>query len=600
MPEALVDYARHMKSRRRGKNRMRGEEAPTELPKILAVVRSRTGQDFRDYKQDTIIRRIERRMQLLRISRPADYLKHLHENPTEVDALFKELLISVTHFFRDPEAFAALKAQAIPQIVEQREDDTPIRVWVPGCATGEEAYSIAILLLEHMSALGANRLVQIFATDIDEHALQFARAGSYPDSIAADVSAERLERFFFHEGNAYQIKKHIRESMVFSVHNLVSDPPFSKIDLISCRNVLIYFNSELQKRLLPLLCYALQPAGALFLGPSETITGISHLFSTLDKKFKIFRANPSTTRATLAFPLFPLDRARQKEAQATRREPPTETSLAKIADRMLLEGYVPACAIIDENSHVIHFRGHTGKYLEAPAGAPDLNIIRMARPGLRLALRTAIHKAAKERRAVRQQNVDVRTNGGTQSINLIVKPVAGLGPDRGSLMVIFEDIGPGPIMPGPPRDERPSTLDDPLVEQLESELRSTKEDLQTTIEELETSNEELRTSNEELLSTNEELQSTNEELGTSKEEIQSANEELHTVNAELISKVEDLARSNSDMQNLISSTQIAIVFLDEDLRIRSFTPAVTGIFKLIPTDVGRLITDISHGSHDVP
>jgi two-component system CheB/CheR fusion protein len=594
MPESLVDYVRHRKRLRRGGNRMRGEaEVLTELPKILAALRSFTGHDFRGYKQDSIIRRIERRMQLLQITRAADYVKHLHAKATEIDALFKDLLIGVTHFFRDPEAFAALKAQAIPSIVEQREGNAPLRIWVPGCATGEEAYSIAILLHEHMSTLGADPLVQIFATDIDEHALEFARAGAYPDSIASDVSAERLGQFFVYEGNTYQIKKHIRESMVFSVHNLIGDPPLTRIDLISCRNVLIYFNSELQKRLFPLLRYALKPGGALFLGPSEAITGFSDLFSTLDKKFKIFQAKPSITRPGLAYPLFPLDRGRREKERVSRIEPVSETSVARIVDRMLLESYVPACVIIDHNSHVIHFRGHTGKYLEPPAGAPDLNIIRMARPGLRLRLRTAIHKAAKERCTVRQENVEVRTDGGPRSINLIVKPVDELGADRGALMVIFEDIAPGPILPGPHRGERFSTPDAPLVEQLESELRTTKIDLQTTVEELETSNEELRTSNEELLSTNEELQSMNEELGTSKEETQSANEELQTVNAELLTKVEDLARSNSDIQNLISSTQIAIIFLDTDLHIRSFTPAVTDIFKLIPADVGRLITDLA-------
>jgi two-component system CheB/CheR fusion protein len=594
MPEALVDYTRHMRARGRAKNRMRGEEVPAELHEILAVLRSRTGQDFRDYKQGMVIRRVERRMQLHRISRAADYLTYLHENATEVSGLFKELLIGVTHFFRDPEAFAALKARAIPHIVEQREDDTPIRIWVPGCATGEEAYSIAILLSEQMSTIGANPLVQIFATDIDEHALELARAGVYPDSIAADVSAERLERFFSHEGNTYQIKKHIRESVVFTVHNLISDPPFSKIDLISCRNVLIYLNSELQKRLLPLLCYALKPGGALFLGPSETITGLSDLFSPLDKKFKVFRSNKSGTAPTLAVPLFPLDSARQKQEEARRREVPAGTSLAKISDRMLLESYAPACVIIDENSNVIYFRGHTGRYLEAPPGAPDLNIIRMARPGLRVELRTAIQKAARERRAVRQKDVDVRTNGGTQPINLIVRPVAERSDGRGLLMVVFEDISPGHIMPDPNRGERLPASDDALVEQLEGELRESKDDLQTSVEELETSTEELRSSNEELLSTNEELQSANEELGTSKEEIQSANEELQTVNAELLTKVEELARANSDTQNLISSTQVAIVFLDGDLRIRSFTPAVSDIFKLIPTDLGRRITDFAH------
>ncbi len=595
MPRALIEAIRGRRDPSQNTLQLGHQpEVRPHLPKILLLLHRQTGHDFTRYKQKTIVRRIVRRMQILGIEHDADYVTLLRDNPEEIQLLFKELLIGVTRFFRDPEAFAALEAELIARLFSKSGDSRPVRIWIAGCATGEEAYSVAMLLDEAASAHGFSLEVQIFATDIDESALAFARAGLYPETIAADVSPERLERFFVNESGTYRVIKRIREMIVFSAHNLIKDPPFSKLDLISCRNVLIYLGQDLQKRLLPLLHYALVPSGTLFLGPSETIGSATELFAEAGKKHRIFRRRPTLARPRAHFPLFPIANSSRPEYGQLGITPPlAEINLAGVVDRLLLESFAPASVVIDEKLNIVLFHGHTGNYLEAPPGAPDVNIMRMARWGLRLRLRTAIHLASKQKRKVTETRVRVKTNNSMQTIDLVVQPLLEAASTSTFLLISFQEAGPGKLTNVPIDDLPTTTSEDPVLLHLEKELRNTQEYLQASVEELETANEELKSSNEELLSMNEELQSTNEELETAKEESQSVNEELETVNAELNRKVEELDRVNNDMTNLLGSLQIATVFLGNDLRIKSFTPAITEIFHLIHSDIGRPITDIA-------
>ena len=595
MPKAIIEYARQRTNSAPGPLGLgRNGETGPHLSRILLLLRKQTGHDFTHYKQKTIIRRIVRRMQILSIEHDEDYVALLRGSPEEIQLLFKELLIGVTHFFRDPEAFVALGAEILPRLCSESPDSRAVRIWVPGCATGEEAYSIAMLLDEGASSRGTSLDVQIFATDIDESALAFARAGIYPDSIAADVNSERLERFFVHEGDTCRVVKRIREMIVFSAHNLIRDPPFSKLDLISCRNVLIYLDQELQKRLMPLLHYALVPGGTLFLGPSETIGNTTYLFREAAKKHRVFRRETTITRPRVHFPLFPLVSPVRSERGRIAAPPPlAEVDLTRVVDRMLLESYAPASVVIDEKLDIVLFYGHTGNYLEAPPGAPNVNIMRMARWGLRLKLRAAIHLASKQKRKVIETGVRVKNHDSFHEIDLVVQPIDDGAVASTFLLISFQDAAPRVSTVEQVDDPSAGSSEDPILLHLENELKNTQEYLQASVEELETANEELKSSNEELLSMNEELQSTNEELETAKEESQSVNEELETVNAELNRKVEELDCLNNDMANLLSSLQIATIFLGNDLRIKSFTPAITEIFHLIQSDIGRPITDIA-------
>ncbi|MBN9488604.1 MAG: PAS domain-containing protein [Alphaproteobacteria bacterium] len=590
IPAKLYDYFRHLTSidGRKGPDGVR-QEAADHLAQIATLLRVRTGHDFSGYKDRTVARRIQRRMQVLQIHEVPDFIERLRKEPQELDILLQDLLIGVTNFFRDPLAFETLELEVIPQLFENKTADDTIRVWVPGCSTGEEAYSIAILLREHLpEGRNAPRL-QIFASDIDEQALQIARVGRFPSTIARDIASDRLERHFVREDGTYRIASDLREICLFSMHNLLRDAPFSKLDLISCRNLLIYLAPDLQNRLIPLFHYALNDNGFLFLGTSENITRHTRLFSTVDKAHRIFRRRVQHERRLPEFPLTAPDGKR-------RRLPPVDQqagdheSLQSLAERQLLDRYAPAFVVINADGDVLHGSSRTGKYLELAPGAPRIDIFSMARPGLRPELRGAIHKAVTTGQIAIQRNIAVGTNGGRQTLDLIVHPIKPTAAEP-LYMVIFQDIG-GIKGVAEETTENAEELESSNLRQLEIELRATKERLQTTTEELESSNEELKSGNEELSSMNEELQSANEELETSKEELQSINEELQTVNAELNARVEELSRANSDIANLLESTQIATVFLDRNLAVKSFTPAAKEVFRLVESDPGRPITHV--------
>ena len=601
MAEKLVTYAQSAFAKRAQRPPSAPPQRTEDLSKVYLLLRNETGHDFTYYKPNTILRRIERRMTVNQIERLRDYVRYLQQSPLEVEILFKELLIGVSSFFRDKEAFESLQARVIPALLKDRSVDQPVRVWVPGCATGEEAYSIAILLRETLNDLQQEYRLQIFATDIDSNAIEAARGGIYPDSIAVDVTPERLRRFFTKRDTRFQVNKGIRDSVVFAEQNVIKDPPFSRLDLISCRNLLIYMEGDLQKRLLPLFHYALRSDGYLFLGSSESVGDAVDRFEVIDRKWKIYRRKEvvqvlhpgiELTRAPFPLDLGPPGRPGQT--------PPVRAfSYREMTEHMLLDAYAPTCVLVSENGEGLYFRGDTGKYLKPPSGEASWNILGLAREGLRLDLSSALRKVAKRRKPVRYEKISVQMNGDTQLINLTVKPVAEFAGQGAAMLVVFEDIAPDEEAESEVFPSQPAVAATSRVADLERELRSNREYLQTTIEELETSNEELKSANEELQSANEELQSTNEELETSKEELQSVNEELVTVNAEHEVKLEELSKANNDMSNLLASTEVGTIFLDNDLRIQRFTPAATRLVKLILSDVGRPLSDIAtHISDD--
>jgi two-component system CheB/CheR fusion protein len=594
MPAKLIEYAAHLAARRtlRGPESLR-EAGSEHLSTIYRLLRRQTGHDFSQYKETTIHRRLHRRLRALQLDAVAPYVERLRQDPQELEFLFKDLLIGVTHFFRDPEAFAALARTVIPRLFADKGADDRVRVCVSGCATGEEAYSLAILLREHMATLDVVPQVQVFATDIDAQALETARRGIYPVGIADHVTPERLEHFFVKQDHTYQVQKALREMCLFTAHSLIKDPPFSRLDLISCRNVLIYLGPELQQKLMRLFHYALRPGGYLFLGPAETLSGQRELFRPLDQQHRIFQKTGQVVRALVEFPLTDVPwPAPPPGAERERRHPTAAQQLGPRIERTILDHYAPACVICTEQGEAVYFCGRTGRYFEPPAGILNANLLHMARPGLRLPLRTTLHQAVTTRQRVVQERVEVQTNGDVQTLTLVVEPRPELGDDVPLYMVLFQDVGSAesrapdaatPVTPG---------AEDAHLRALEHELRATQERLSTTIEELVTTNEELS-------SANEEFQSTNEELETSKEELQSLNEELETVNAELHRKVDELDRINSDLRNLLDSTQIATIFLDAELCIKNFTPAISAVVPLRPGDLGRPLADLAQRFVDV-
>ncbi len=591
MPEQLIAYVQHAFDRTPQPVIAPAPKTGDTLQKVFIVLRTQTGHDFSHYKQNTIHRRIERRMAVTQIDRLEDYVRYLQQNPLEVETLFRVLLIGVTNFFRDPESFEVLKKHVIPHLLANKSPGRPVRIWVPACSTGEEAYSLAILLQEHADNLKQNFEIQIFATDIDAEAIEKGRTGVYPDSIAADVSPERLGRFLTHEDSAYRVRKTIRDMVVFAEQDVLKDPPFCKIDLISCRNLLIYMGAELQKKLLPLFHYALNQDGYLFLGNSETIGEFLELFAVVDKKWKLYQRKGVVAPRPAIAPFTPLlveDVAASRAIQLGERE--ARVGVRDLAERALLED-APACAVINAEYEVLYIHGHTGRYLEPAQGEGSLNLLRMAREGLKLELTAAVRKVIAQQVTVRYEGLRVKANGDTSVVNLVVRPVAKPDSARGLIMVLFEDVTPE-ARPEAQIVQEPITDKDQRIADLERQLRTKEEYLQTTIEELETTNEELKSSNEELQSSNEELQSTNEELETSKEELQSVNEELVTVNTELQNKIDELSQANNDMNNLLAGTGIGTIFVDHQLHILRFTPAATQIVNLIRTDVGRPVSDI--------
>ncbi len=560
------------------------------LTRIATILRAKTGHDFHGYKPNTFFRRVRRRMQVVQIDDIDSYVDFLKANADEVQNLFQDLLIGVTQFFRDSAEFALLAGEVVPQLFAGKTAADHLRIWVLGCATGEEAYSIAILLREHMATLDVVPQVQIFATDIDTRALTVARTARFPASIAADISPERLARWFVREGNTYCVVKELREMCVFSAHNLIKDAPFSRIDLISCRNLLIYLSSDLQDRIIPLFHFALKPAGYLFLGPSENVTRHARLFAALDRRHRVFRRQDVVIRPLTELPLSTAPGEQVDEGRPSRQRA-VDTGLAKRAER-LAERHAPAYVVVDGEAEILHFSGRTGRYLEPSAGAANLNLLNLVHRDLRLDLQAALRKAAARRHAVKVDRLAVGDGDEQQLVNLVIEPIAGAADAPLAFVVLFQDVGSA----GPAEqagEAGAGRLRDDHVQRLEGELRLMKERLQSTIEELETTNEELKSSNEEYQAINEELQSANEELETSKEELQSVNEELQTVNSELAYRVNELAKANSDLKNLLESTQIATIFLDNDLRVNTFTPSATDIFHLIETDLGRPLAHIA-------
>jgi len=591
IPTEIVRYVQHPYMERPERIETAQQQFRNYVQKILALIRTSTGHDFSKYKQTTIRRRIERRMAVHQLDNIEKYATYLKRTSAEIEILFKDLLIGVTNFFRDAEAFEVLKTKVIPELIKNKQPEIPLRIWIAGCATGEEPYSIAIILAETMDKLKKQITVQIFASDIDNEALDFARMAVYPDSIAADVSTQRLNRFFVKDENTYRVKKQIREMVVFANQNLIKDPPFSRLDLVCCRNLLIYMEPVLQKKILPLFHYTLTHNGVLFLGTSESIGEFSHLYSAISSKWKIFKHKEYVADRMVDYPRTPFYDVLPTPQGLGERRTPTVADIHNLAERIILDNYAPPCVLINEQYEILHFIGQTDKYLAAPTGKASFNIVKMAREGLRYKLSTALHNAVKQKKTIFSAGLKIKHNHSFRTVDLVVRPLTESGFTQGFMLVMFEDK----TIPEPVTKKKTAKKDivDPYVVSLENELQSTKEYLQTTNEELETSNEELKSTNEELQSVNEELQSTNEELETSKEELQSTNEELVTLNAELQKKVEELSKANNDISNLLASTHIGTIFLDINLCVKRFTPPITKLFNLIQSDIGRPIGDIT-------
>lgn len=565
------------------------------LDKVIVLLRAQVGHDFSLYKKSTISRRIERRMGLHQLVRVEDYLRYLRENPSESALLFNELLIGVTSFFRDALVWEQLKKVVMPALLASHPNGAVLRAWVPGCSTGEEAYSLAMVFKEVLEEANASQpwSLQIFASDLDKDAVASGRAGIYARSTTADVSEKRLDRFFIEDAGGYRVCNEIREMVVFAEQNLIVDPPFTRLDLLSCRNLLIYLESELQAKLIQLFHYSLNPGGVLVLGTAESIGSAANLFAPLDAKSRIFRRLDAVARALpLGFPAaFVNSQARFANAALAHGHLPQAPNYQAAVEKLVLTCYAPAAVLVNDQGDMLYASGKTGNYLEPAIGKPSHNLFAMAREGVKQALSEAFYRAMRAMTEVKLKKVKINANGLTQYVDVVVQPLSEPADLRGMALVVFMDV-PTPQ----PRRVRVSSntalTEGARLETLVQELQQSREEAKSTREEMQTSQEELKSTNEELQSANEELQSTNEELTSSKEEMQSMNEELQTVNHELQAKVGELSRASNDMKNLLDSTEIATLFLDDLLHVRRFTPQAVRVIKLIPGDAGRPITDI--------
>ena len=592
LPGKITDYLRHAMVI--GKSApLQEEKDQSTLDKIIILLRDKTGNDFSLYKKSTVYLRIERRMGVHQIDRIGEYVRYLQENSQEVELLFKELLIGVTSFFRDTEVWEQVRNDAIPAILASYPNGGCLRAWSTGCSTGEEAYSLAISFIEAVEQIKpAGRFtMQIFATDLNQDGIYSARKGIYPAKIAAEIPPERLQRFFVKDRNGYRVAKEIREMVTFATQNVIMDAPFTKLDILICRNLLIYLTPEQQKKLMPLFHYSLNPGGILFLGSAESIGTFTDLFAPLSTKSRLFRKRESLLPTEpLSFPatFFPVRPGSPREHPLMK----PAVNLQLLADQLLLQYFSPSAVLTNNKGDILYISGRTGTYLEPAAGKANWNIFAMAREGLRFDLGSAFQKALREKRAVTVQGIKSVTGTTTQTVDITVQAIIDPEALRGMVMIVFTDVA----VPREKKAEGHSTPDQPgssAILDLEHELLQSHKDLQTTLEEMQSSQEELTSTNEELQSTNEELQSTNEELTTSQEEMQSLNEELQTVNAEQQFKMDTFSRVNDDLRNLLNSTEIVTIFLDNRLRVRRFTTGADKLFKLIPSDVGRPLSDIA-------
>ena len=594
MPSKLIRYLSHPAIRESGNEEgfSTNHNNHIHLQKILMLLRSHTGHDFTLYKKSTIVRRIERRIAYHQLHDYVEYINYLRENPNEIVQLFNELLIGVTKFFRDRDAFDRLTEKLYPQLMTKKEGD-PIRVWIAGCSTGEEAYSIAILLIEYLESMKFKKMprLQIFATDLDPQAIEHARLASYFENIISEVSPERLERFFVKGNEGYVVKKEVRELIVFAQHNLIKDAPFTRLDLLCCRNVLIYLTGELQKKIIPVFHYSLNTNGVLFLGPAESVGSFSDSFMSLDNKWKLFQRKEGASSVGNMLD-FPFHVANQNN-KATKLQLPVKNPrnpMAETFHKILLESFTPTSLLLNERGDILYINGETGRFMQISSGEAVFNIHRMAKEELKYALGNALHQAWEHKEKVEVGEIKVKDNNKIYIVGFRVDYITET-PLQDLLLVTFYDHGIQKT-----RKNNKGLSADPLregaVEELEKELIYTKQQLHSTIEQMETSLEELKSTNEELQSTNEELQSTNEEALTTKEEMQSLNEELMTINLQYQNKAEELIQLNNDMKNLLDNTEIGTIFLDNELSILRFTPQVTKLFNVIPGDIGRSITHI--------
>jgi two-component system, chemotaxis family, CheB/CheR fusion protein len=601
MPDVLIRYSKSpYVAGKIGSDPLKGGVSPDHLTSILALLKTRLKRDFHYYKKSTLIRRVNRRMGIVHVNTMQEYLAYLRKKPSELDKLFKDILIGVTQFFRDPDVFDQLAKRVIPKIVKNRDPDEQIRVWVAGCSTGEEAYTIAILLIEALSARKLDINLLIFATDIDATALNKARNGTYPKSIEADITTKRLRRFFIKDGDNYRVVKQLRECVAFAEQNLISDPPFSKLDLISCRNLLIYVEPELQRKIISLFQYSLNDHGYLLLGSSETIGRLGNLFKLEDKKSRLYKSISQVRQPQVDFPIISLNETKPRKLNASKKMLPKRIIFSDLTHRLLSETYAPASVLINNNGEPLHFFGPTDRYLKLPSGDFQQDIIAMARDGLTTKLRGLINKSVRSNEPLTMDKVSIKSLSGIIEASVSVSPVLEPKEAVGLYLVTFSENRKDQVKK-PVSLPRKTLKNDSFADnrELERELQATREDLQSTIEEMETSNEELKASNEEAMSMNEELQSSNEELETSKEEMQSLNEELNTVNTELQDKVDQLEVSRNDIANLLASTDIGTLFLDTKLCIKRFTPAVTKLINIQSSDEGRKLSDFTKTFKDI-